>query len=95
MPNRLNLDELERHLQSLIEVRLVNLLPGNKTEDIVVRQLAAAVRANIDYDDPDSDFPSTFELRVNPGSVSEWRNNLELIEELTSIIRTIASESGL
>jgi hypothetical protein len=95
MPNRLNLDELERHLQSLIEVRLVNLLPGNKTEDVVVRQLAAAVRANIDYDDPDSDFPSTFELRVYPGAVSEWQNNLELIEELTTIIKTIASESGL
>jgi pSer/pThr/pTyr-binding forkhead associated (FHA) protein len=95
MPKRLNLDELERHLQALIEVRLVNLLPGNKTEDIVVQQLAAAVRSNIDYDDPHGDFPSYFQLRVSPGSVAQWQGNLELIEELTSIIRTIAAESGL
>lgn len=95
MPNRLNLDELERHLQALIEVRLVNLLPGNKTEDIVVHQLAAAVRSNIDYDDPEGGFPNIFELRVSPGSVAQWQGNLELIEELTKIIRTIAGESGL
>jgi hypothetical protein len=95
MANRLNLDELEHHLQSLIEVRLVNLLPGNKTEDLVVHQLAAVVRSNIDYDDPDADFPSVFQLRVNPGSVAEWRDNHELIQELTTIIKTIASESGL
>jgi len=94
MPNHLSLDELERHLQALIEVRLANLLPGSKTEDIVVHQLAAAVRSNMDYDDPESDFPGSFELRVNPAAVAGWQGNVELIEELAEIIKTIASESG-
>jgi hypothetical protein len=95
MSDRFSLDELERRLAALIEVRLVNLLPGNRTEDLVVHQLAAAVRSNLDYDNPEGNFPHIFQLRVNPGSVAQWQGNVELMEELTTIIKTIAGESGL
>jgi pSer/pThr/pTyr-binding forkhead associated (FHA) protein len=90
-----NLDELERHLQALIEVRLVNLLPGSKTEDLVVHQLASVVRSSIDYENPGGGIPYTYELRVHPGALDEWQDNAELIDELTNIIKTVVSESGL
>lgn len=94
MARRLSLDELERRLQSLIELRLVNLLPGSRTEGMVVHQLAAVVRSNTDYDRTDGQFPSSYELRVPPLEMAQWQDNQELRDELTSVIKTIAGESG-
>jgi len=89
-----SLDELERRLQALIEVRLVDLLPGSKTEDIVVHQLATVVRSNIDYDNPDGEVSNSYELRVPPAEVGQWKGNAELMAELTKIIKSVVSESG-
>jgi pSer/pThr/pTyr-binding forkhead associated (FHA) protein len=94
MARRPSLDELERRLQALIEVRLVNLLPGSRTEDMVVQQLAAVVRSNTDYDRTDSQFPAAYELRVPPAEMAQWEDDQELMDELTNVIKTIAGESG-
>ena len=42
----MNLQELEARLQSLIEVDLLNILPGRKVEDVIVQKLAAAIQLN-------------------------------------------------
>ncbi|WP_345321431.1 hypothetical protein [Candidatus Villigracilis proximus] len=40
----MNLKELEARLQSLVEVDLLNVLPGKKVEDVIIQKLAAAIQ---------------------------------------------------
>jgi pSer/pThr/pTyr-binding forkhead associated (FHA) protein len=94
MPGPLSFDELERRIQTLIEVRLVDLLPGNHTEDMVAHQLAGLVLSTTDLDDADREFPTRYELRVSRADLPEWLARRQLLDELTSVIRTIAGESG-
>lgn len=90
-----SLDRLETRLQQLIEVRLVTLLPGTRWEDVVVHQLAAVVRSSIDSGSSEGELPTTFHLRVPPADVDQWRDNTELLDEMTRVIRTMITESGV
>jgi len=85
--------QLERRLQELIEVHLVNLLPGRKAEDVVAHQLAVAMKARLG--DETKVLPSAFIIKVHPASASKWRQYPNLMTGLAQIVRTVAEESGI
>ena len=91
----MNLKELEARLQSLIEVRLINALPGQKAEDRIVQRLtdamnAGAVRA------PGGELvaPNIYTLLAHPDTVARWRNP-ELLDILIEILKTTAQQRSM
>lgn len=90
----MNLQELEARLQSLIEVDLFNLLPGRKVEDIVIQQLAAAIRLNAEIqEDGAAVAPNVFTLIVHPAEAEKWQDQ-RLLAILLHSITAAAQEAG-
>lgn len=90
----MNLQEIEARLQSLIEVDLLNLLPGRKMEDVVVQQLAAAIRLNTTtLEDGSAIAPNAYKLMVHPAELSKWQDQ-KLLTILLHSIATVAQEAG-
>ncbi len=91
----MNLKALEARLQSLIEVRLMSILPGYKVEDLIIQKLAEAVQLNLTTkDDGTRIAPNVYTLIVHPDAVNRWRNS-DLISTLLQAIQTAGQESGL
>jgi hypothetical protein len=90
----MNLKEIESRLQSLIEVDLLNLLPGRKVEDVIIQKLAAAIQLNTlpDGDGPDI-APDIYTLVVHPDTATKWQNQ-QLLAILLHSIATVAQEAG-
>ncbi|MCA1899913.1 MAG: FHA domain-containing protein [Chloroflexi bacterium] len=90
----MNLQELEARLQSLIEVDLLNLLPGRNVEDVVVQQLAAAIRFNAEPQEDGSIIaPNVFTLIVHPAKAEKWQDR-QLLAILLHSIASAAQEAG-
>jgi hypothetical protein len=90
-----NLNVLEARLQSLIEVRLMSILPGYKVEDLIIQKLAAAVQSNLTVLDDDTQLaPNVYTLIVNPQAATRWQNT-DLLSTLLQAIQTAGQESGL
>jgi hypothetical protein len=90
-----NLKVLETRLQSLIEVRLMSILPGYKVEDLVIQKLAAAVQSNLTVlDDNIQLAPNVFTLIVHPQAATRWQNT-DLLSTLLQATQTAGQESGL
>ena len=91
----INLKVLEARLQSLIEVRLMSILPGYKIEDLIIQKLAAAVQSNLTTLDDDTQFaPNVYTLIVHPQAAARWQNT-DLLSTLLQAIQTAGQESGL
>ncbi len=91
----MNLRDLEARLQSLIEVRLINALPGQKPEDFLVQRLTGAMDASAVPDGQGKRIaPNVYTLLAHPDSVSYWRNP-ELLETLVDILETAAEQSDV
>ena len=95
MRKQSNLDQLEIRLQELLEVKLIKLLPGSSPEDLLVHQLATAVRSSMHYDNPTGGLPNSYVLKVNSLAFVQWHDNTELLTDLQEVIKTVTSESGL
>lgn len=90
-----NLKTLEARLQSLIEVRLMSILPGYKVEDLIIQKLAAAVQSNLTVLDDDTQLaPNVYTLIVHPQAATRWQNT-DLLSTLLQAIQTAGQESGL
>jgi hypothetical protein len=90
-----NLNVLEARLQSLIEVRLMSILPGYKVEDLIIQKLAAAVQSNLTVLDNDTQLaPNVYTLIVHPQAATRWQNT-DLLSTLLQAIQTAGQESGL
>jgi hypothetical protein len=90
-----NLNVLEARLQSLIEVRLMSILPGYKVEDLIIQKLAAAVQSNLTVLDDDTQLaPNVYTLIVHPQAAARWQNT-DLLSTLLQAIQTAGQESGL
>jgi len=90
-----NLNVLEARLQSLIEVRLMSILPGYKVEDLIIQKLAAAVQSNLTVLDDDTRLaPNVYTLIVHPQAAARWQNT-DLLSTLLQAIQTAGQESGL
>ncbi len=88
----LNLDQLEKRLQALIEVHLLNYLPIKKTEGALAQQLAVALQANLDEQQIAS---NTYTLTAHPSVVDEWKKDPALIERFRRVLETVAKEAEI
>ena len=89
------LDTLESRLKSLLETRLVQILPGNK-EDILARRLAEAMQTNL-AERPDGSMlaPNVYVIVANPEKLSEWRADPAQLEILATALQEAGKEAGL
>jgi hypothetical protein len=94
----LQLNEIEKRLQNLIEVHLVKYLPGPAYQDRIAQRMADALRANLttqNLEDQKVTLPHQFLLVVHPSTLAQWQKEPRLLEGLTKIFRLVASEVGI
>ncbi|GER80332.1 MAG: FHA domain-containing protein [Anaerolineales bacterium] len=84
------LDNLEARIQELVEIHLVNFLPGQGLERKILRQLAEAVQANVESSEKRVS-PNIFTLAVSPQEIRKWEN-AQLLEALQDAIQTAGQE---
>jgi len=90
----MNLKELEARLQSLIEVDLLNLLPGKKVEDVIVQKLAAAIHDSaLQLEDGSATAPNVYTLILHPQNSVKWQDT-QLLAVLLHSIASVAQEAG-
>ncbi len=92
---RLNLDQLETKLQSLIENQLTGTLPGLKLEDRIIQKIAIALKQNIiEQKDRGALAPNVYTLMVSAESAAMWKDP-RIIETLKNVITTAGRDVGL
>jgi hypothetical protein len=93
---KIKLDELEDRIRTLVEDQLPSLVPGIKSQDAVVQQLAEAMRLGLKTQ-PDGRqlAPNVYTLLVHPESEEKWRGNIQTVEKLTQVVNQAADEAGL
>jgi len=92
---KLNLEQLEARLQALIEVRLVSALPGFQVEDLVVHNLADAMKNNLVIDATGNKIaPNVFTLITHPNSAESWQEP-KLLEAMINSLKIVGEEAGL
>ncbi len=88
----MNLRELEERLRTLIEVRLISVLPGQRAEDLLVHRLAAAMQSGSVPDGAGRLVaPNVYTVLAHPSSVSYWKN-AELLDTLVDILEAAAAD---
>ena len=92
---KLNLDQLEAKIQSLVENQLTGVMPGIKLEDRIIQKLAIALKQNIiEQKDKGAVAPNMYTLTVSSKSATAW-DNLRIIDTLKYIIFTAGKDVGL
>ncbi|MBI3163068.1 MAG: DUF3662 domain-containing protein [Anaerolineales bacterium] len=89
----MNLNELERRLQTLIEVDLLKVLPGKKVEDAIAQKLAAAIQKNGIASEGAIVIPDVYTLVLNPETASAWADK-NLVTVILHSISAVAREAG-
>ncbi|WKZ34306.1 MAG: FHA domain-containing protein [Anaerolineales bacterium] len=90
----MNLKELETRLQTLIEVDLLNVLPGKKVEDMIVQKLATAIQHNsITMEDGSVISPDVYTLLMHPETSAKW-NDQQLLAIILHSVVTVVQEAG-
>lgn len=91
----MNLQELEERLRSLIEVHLINALPGQKPEDLLVQRLTEVLQATAKPDDQGNLVaPNIFTILAHPASITDWQKP-DLLEALTDILESAAHQAHI
>lgn len=90
----MNLSELEARLQALIEVDLLNALPGKKVEDVIIQKLAAAIQHKTLSTPLGATAPDIFTLIMHPETAKNWQDEKILAIILQSLV-SVAQEAGL
>ena len=92
---KLNLDQLEAKIQSLVESQLTGLMPGIKLEDRIIQKLAVALKQNIiEQKDKGAVAPNAYTLTVAGKSAPIW-DNTHIIDTLKYVIFTAGKDLGL
>lgn len=90
----MNLKEIEARLQSIIEVDLLNVLPGRTVEDVIIQKLAAAISLKVISEKDGSKIaPDTYKLVMHPDTSAKWQNQ-QLLTVLLHSIASVAQEAG-
>jgi FHA domain-containing protein len=91
----MKLQELEARLQSLIEVRLVSVLPGQKAEDLIVEKLTVAMQSNtLTRTDGVRLAPNAYTLLARGESLPRWQDP-RLLETLVEVLKFRGEAAGL
>jgi hypothetical protein len=93
-PTMPSLDELESHIQTLLEVHLLKYLPGHKPEDRIYQQLAVAMHKSLKEQGGMTYAPNIFVIVVHPSTLSRWHNVPGLVEQLADVLRNAGDEAG-
>lgn len=88
------LEKLEARIQELVEIRMVGLLPGQKIEQAIVRQLAEAVRSNVTKKAGTKTAPNIFTLIVRPDETNPWQD-ARLLDALKETLQVVGREADL
>jgi pSer/pThr/pTyr-binding forkhead associated (FHA) protein len=94
----LQLNEIEKRLQNLIEVHLLKYLPGPSYQDRIAQRMAEALRTNFSTQSlhaASDSIPQQFLLVVHPSTMAQWQKDPRLMEGLTKIFRLVANEMGI
>jgi pSer/pThr/pTyr-binding forkhead associated (FHA) protein len=92
---KLNLDQLEAKIQSLVENQLTGILPGMKLEDRIIQKLAVALKQNIiEHKDQGAVAPNVYTLIVGVEAASMWSDS-RFIDTLKYVIFTAGRDVGL
>lgn len=92
---KFDLHQLEKRLQTLIEVDLLKHLHLNSAETSLAEELAHALEANLNEEGGQKICPNTYTLRANPANIQTWQNDAGLVDSLREVIKTIAQEAEL
>ena len=91
----MNLDQLEKRLQTLIEVDLLRYLPIKTTEGNLAHELAKALYTNIIKENGEKVGPNTYTLKAHPITIQEWQDDAVLVHSLHDVINAIVVEADL
>jgi len=91
----ITLTDIEHRIETLIEIHLVNLLPGQNWHDKIAKQLTKSLKANIAPEDIDRLISPNVILYIHPTVLEEWQKEPRLLDGLTKIFRIATSEAGL
>jgi pSer/pThr/pTyr-binding forkhead associated (FHA) protein len=92
---KLNLDQLEAKIQSLVENQLTGIMPGIKLEDRIIQKLTTALKQNIiEQKDKGAVAPNMYTLVVAGNSAAMWDNS-RILDTLKYIIYTAGKDVGL
>ncbi len=91
----LNLDQLEKRLQALVEVHLLNYLPIKKSEGLVAQQLAVALQASIEKGTEQKAASNNYTLTAHPDVVDAWKKDPALIERFRRVLEAVAEEAEI
>lgn len=92
---RIRLQDLEARLRQLLEVRLLQALPGQQDEDLLIRNLSDAIEANARADPDGSPVaPDTYTLYLHGSAIPPSPDPM-LAQALMQVIEAAASNAGL
>lgn len=92
---KLNLDQLETRIQSLVEDQLTGILPGLRPEDRIFQKLAVALKQNIvEQKDKNPLAPNVYAIVISAESAPLW-NEPNILDTLKNIITTAGRDVGL
>ena len=91
----MNLLELELRLKKLIEVQLINALPGQKAEDLIVQKLTNALNSKrVELADGTLIAPDVYTLLSHTNAVAQWKDPY-LIETLIEILKAAGQDEDI
>ena len=89
------LEDLEARLKSIIEDRLMELIPAGKPEDQISLKLASVMSSQIKtLEDKSILAPNVYVIVANPSNLSRWRQKAGLLDELANALETAGHEAG-
>ena len=93
----LQLGDVEKRLQSLIEVQLRKYLPGPSYQDRIIQRLMEALESSLAAQKKGESAKNLneFALVIHPSTLSQWNKEPMLMDGLTRIFRLMADEVGI
>lgn len=90
------IDDLEAKIKGLLENRLIELFPGNRSEDQLAQKLASVMHANIKKQaDGSSQAPNMYVIVANPATLATWHAEPRRLEILADALLETGGEAGL
>ena len=91
----ITLADIEKRIESLIEVHLIKFLPGAFWQDRIAHRLTEVLKANLTTHGLENPIPHNFVLIVHPSVLAQWQKEPRLLDGLTKIFRLATSEAGV
>jgi hypothetical protein len=92
----LEIDDIEKRLQSLIEVYIMKYLPSPAYQERIAQRLSETLRVYVASRGAGSEtgLPHKFALVVHPSTLTQWNQDQRLLNGLTKILELVVDELG-